>query len=77
MFGLVFVVVNAGDLPAPFDLAVRVLGVVAFVGVVGLLLRRGGRTPLPEAGPRAWKVYRVAVDECTSRKAARSTAVAR
>jgi len=61
VFGLVFVLVNAGDLPAPLDLAVRVVGVMALVAVVGLLLRSGGGTPLPEAGPRAWKVYRIAV----------------
>jgi hypothetical protein len=60
VFGLVFVLVNAGDLPSPFDLLVRVLGVAACVAVV-LLLRRGGGTPLPDAGPRALRIYAAAV----------------
>lgn len=61
IFGLVFVLVNAGDLPGPFDLAVRVCGIALFIGVVALLYRSRGGTPMPEGGPRAWKVYRIAV----------------
>ena len=59
-FGLVFVLVNAGGLASPFDLLVRVLGAVAFVGVF-LLLRRGVAAPLPDAGPRAIRIYAAAV----------------
>ncbi|MCW2762140.1 MAG: hypothetical protein JWR85_2341 [Marmoricola sp.] len=60
VFGLVFVLVNAGDLPSPWSLVVRVLGVLAFVAVV-VVLRRGGAEPLPSAGRRALRLYGVAV----------------
>ena len=60
IFGLVFVLVNAGDLPSPSDVVVRVIGVVAFVAVA-LLLRAGVGTPLPDAGPRALRIYAAAV----------------
>jgi hypothetical protein len=60
VFGLVFVLVNAGGLASPFDLLVRVLAVVAFVSVF-LLLRRGVATPMPDAGQRALRIYAVAV----------------
>ncbi len=59
-FGLVFVLVNAGGLPSPFDLLVRVLGVVAFVAVAARL-RSGVGTPVPDAGPRALRIYAAAV----------------
>jgi hypothetical protein len=60
IFGLAFILVNAGDLPTPFDLVVRVIGAVAFVAVA-VLLRGSGGVPLPEAGPRALHIYAVAV----------------
>jgi hypothetical protein len=40
-FGLVYVVVNAGALPSPVGPVLRVLGVVAFVGVLLALSRAG------------------------------------
>ncbi|MFD9338494.1 hypothetical protein ACFWBF_29465 [Streptomyces sp. NPDC060028] len=44
-FGLVFVLVNADALPVAIAVPVRLLAVVAFLGVV--LRRRGGGAPLP------------------------------
>lgn len=43
-FGLVFVLVNAGPLPSPWPLLLRVAGVVAFVGVQ-LVLWQAARRP--------------------------------
>ena len=45
-FGLVFVLVNAGALPAPWPPLLRVAGVLAFVGVQ-LALRSAARRPAP------------------------------
>ena len=45
-FGLVFVLVNAGALPAPWPLLLRMAGVLAFVGVQ-LALRSAARRPAP------------------------------
>jgi hypothetical protein len=46
-FGLVFVLVNAGALPSPWPLLLRIGGVVAFVGVQ-LALRQAARRPAAE-----------------------------
>lgn len=64
-FGLVFVLVNAGPLPTPYDVAVRALGVVLYVGVAVLLVRAGNeagngagnRAGSAEVGPRAVRTY--------------------
>ena len=46
-FGLVYVLVNAGVLPAPWPLALRVVAVLAFVGVQ-LALQAAARRPAPD-----------------------------
>lgn len=46
-FGLVFVLVNAGALPSPWPLVLRIAGVLAFVGVQLALQAATGR-PEPE-----------------------------
>ena len=61
IFGLVFVLVNAGELPGPADLLVRALGIAAFVAVAVLLFRIDDEAPQHEAQPGAWQVYRIAV----------------
>ena len=43
VFGLVFVLVNAGELPAPWPLVLRVAGVAAFAGVALALRAAAGR----------------------------------
>ena len=61
IFGLVFVLVNAGELDRPYDLLVRGLGVVAFVAVAVLLFRSDEAAEDPELQPGAWQIYRAAV----------------
>lgn len=59
---LVFVLVNAGSLPDPVALVLRVVAVVAFVAVIVVTLRSGSRTPPgPPPDRRAWRVYLVCV----------------
>ncbi|MEO7351234.1 MAG: hypothetical protein ABIR34_10620 [Marmoricola sp.] len=60
VFGLVFVLVNAGDLEGPWDLLVRGAG-IACIAAVTLLLFRSDAPALPTVAPQAWKVYRIAV----------------
>lgn len=51
MFGLIYVVVNAGPLPAGAGVALRVLGVVAFLGIaVASYRRRHLGAPVPSRG---------------------------
>ena len=45
VFGLVFVLVNAGELPSPWPLALRAAGVAALVGFL-LALRTAARRPV-------------------------------
>lgn len=61
IFGLVFVLVNAGEAAAPYDLLIRGLGLVTFLVVAVLLFRstRGAAEPQPQPG--AGRVYRIAV----------------
>lgn len=60
--GLVFVLVNAGALPGPVALALRVLAAIAFVAVIIVTLRSGSRTPAgPPPDRRAWRIYLVSV----------------
>ncbi|GAA0953069.1 hypothetical protein [Actinocorallia libanotica] len=47
-FGLVWVEVNAGAAPSPVDLVLRVIGALAFAGILAALLRAGG--PRPDGG---------------------------
>ncbi len=61
IFGLVFVLVNAGELDRPYDLLVRGLGIAAFLAVSVLLFRIEEGAPDLEPQPGAWQVYRVAV----------------
>jgi hypothetical protein len=61
IFGLVFVLVNAGELDRPYDVVVRGLGIAAFVAVAVLLFRIEGTAPEQELQPGAWQVYRAAV----------------
>lgn len=49
VFGLVYLVVNAGLMAAPFVVAVRVVAIAAFAGLLALL-RRGRRGELGELG---------------------------
>lgn len=61
VFGLVFVEVNSGGLPAPWALVVRIAGVVV---AVGLLFALRKAKPQPEHGPgfadrRYWLVVAV------------------
>jgi hypothetical protein len=49
VFGLVYVVVNAGVLPSPAGPLLQVLGVAAFIGVLAAL-RRGTRTRAAGSG---------------------------
>jgi hypothetical protein len=48
-FGLVFVIVNSGALPAPWPLVIRAAGVIAAVALVVATLRVARLTPPPEA----------------------------
>lgn len=65
-FGLVFVLVNAGELPAPWPVLLRAAGVVAFVGVL-LALRAAAQRPMTGGGDAAgfsrgyWAVVAVEV----------------
>jgi hypothetical protein len=52
VFGLVFVLVNAGALPSPWPLVVRACGVLAFVAVQ-LALRAAAQRPAAERGDGA------------------------
>lgn len=68
VFGLVYVWVNAGELPSTVSLALRVLGVVAFAGLVGILAWRrneggadGGRPDRSAFGRGYWTVVIVEV----------------
>lgn len=45
LFGLVYVVVNSGPLPAAAQWPLRALGVLGFVGAVSAVLSRRGRSP--------------------------------
>lgn len=55
-FGLLFVLINAGALPAPWSLGVRVAGVVLTAAVVARVLL--GRTePAPPPEPTAMRTY--------------------
>jgi hypothetical protein len=47
MFGLIYVEANAGALPAPAALLVSIVGVMVFVGVMGVLVK--GRRPGPSS----------------------------
>jgi len=61
-FGLVYVVVNAGALASPIGPALRVLGVVAFVGVLLALGRAGRAGPVDgAAGGGFGRGYRLVV----------------
>ena len=61
IFGLVFVLVNAGQLDSPYDLVIRALGVVAFVAVAVLLFRTDDAGPAHELRSGGWQIYRAAV----------------
>jgi hypothetical protein len=50
-FGLAFILINAGELPSGIDTILRVLGVVAFLGLVGLLFSRRHATSDSPAHP--------------------------
>ena len=47
VFGLVYVLVNAGDLPSPWPLVLRAAGVLSFIGVQ-LALAAAASRPAPE-----------------------------
>ena len=57
--GLVFIQLNAGSLPAGIAVAVRGLGLVAFMAVLMLtvLWRGGEQQPRPAPDQRAWRTY--------------------
>lgn len=57
--GLVFIQLNAGSLPGGIAVAVRALGVAAFLAVVTLtVLRRGEeQQPGPTPTQQAWRIY--------------------
>src|SRR5687768_16832934 len=57
--GLVFVLINAGELPGPARLPVRVAGVLTFVAVVWFAVLRPSSAPAPAGPPtgRAIKIY--------------------
>ena len=58
-FGLVFVLVNSGDVDTPWSWVLRALGVVAFVGVIVRAWGRAGVSIQPR--PAALRVYWVSV----------------
>jgi hypothetical protein len=51
IFGLVYVLVNAGELPSTASLAIRALGVVALAGLLALLLVRRNDVVEPMVRP--------------------------
>lgn len=55
-FGLLFVLINAGSLPAPWPLPVRVAGVVLTAAVVARVLIRP-TAPAPRPEPSAMRTY--------------------
>jgi hypothetical protein len=56
--GLVFIMVNAGGIPDPAALVVRILGVVAFLAALWLVWSRSGRAgDEVRPGRRAVRVY--------------------
>lgn len=62
-FGLLWVFVNAGGLPAPADMAARGIGVGLFVAVLWLATRQPptlAHEPTPP-GARTWRTYRISV----------------
>jgi hypothetical protein len=60
--GLVFVLVNAGELPGRSALPLRVIAVIAFIAVIGVTLRSGSATPGgPAPDRRAWRTYLICV----------------
>ncbi len=68
-FGLVFILINAGELPSGIATTVRVLGLVAFLGLLGMLFAGGrpsgkttpGPPDRPMFGRRFWLVVAVEV----------------
>jgi hypothetical protein len=61
--GLVFILINAGELPGPVSLVIRGVGVAAFVFVLwfAVLRRRPDRAPLEPPSPRAMRIYWISV----------------
>ena len=61
--GLAFVLINAGDLPAPAGLLIRVTGVVAFLAVVWFAVIRPSNGSVPSEPPsrRAIRIYGTSV----------------
>lgn len=55
-FGLLFVLINAGALPAPWPLPVRVTGLVLTAAVVARVLT-GAVAPAPRPEPSAMRTY--------------------
>ncbi|WP_147916184.1 hypothetical protein [Ruania zhangjianzhongii] len=55
-FGLLFLLINAGSLPAPWPLGVRVAGVLLTAAVAARVLT-GAVAPAPRPGPSAMRTY--------------------
>ncbi|MDI1462638.1 hypothetical protein QEZ54_16820 [Catellatospora sp. KI3] len=61
--GLVFILINAGQLSAPVDTVVRIVGVLGFVAVVWFAVIRpsGARGPAEAPSRRAIRIYGTSV----------------